>query len=180
MSLMQLARDVRAHVTVWWQVRQQLRGNSGGPFSPRGLPGVVGDAIAGLWDDFDDAPERLTPAQSSLQHAWAADGLIGNGGMLAVVESLGDRGPAVVQGFRALDLPAYGDAVARALDLFPRAGDTDPADRLAVAEEWAAGGPEEAELERLEEVTYSFADVLPIKAAAFMADHPADFPATRP
>ena len=109
-------------------------------------------------------------------HAWAADGLIGNGGMLALVESMGDRGPAIVQGFRALDLPEYAEAVARALEFFPDAGAADPDDRLAVTAEWSPGGTEEAELERLEALTYSFADALPIKAVRFMEAHPADFP----
>jgi len=179
MSLRALASELRAHVTVWWHVRQQLRGNPGWPFPQSGLPGVVEDAIAGLWDTFNDAPERLTPAQSSLMHAWSADGLIGNGGMLALVDSLGDRGVEVVQGFRALGLPAYADAVSSALALFPRAGEDEPDARLAVAEGWAPGGPEEDELERLETITFSFADVLPIKAAAFVADHPVDFPTAR-
>ena len=57
-------------------------------------------------------------------HAWAADGLIGNGGMA----------------------------------------------------EWPPGGVQEAELQRLEALTYSFADALPIKAVQFVTDHPADFP----
>jgi hypothetical protein len=177
MSLRQLAGEIRARVTVWWYVRQQLRGNPGWPGTQKGLPGTVEKAIAGLWEVFDEAPERLTAAQSSLMHAWVADGLIANGGMLALVDSLGERGPTVVQGFRDLGVPAYADAVALALELFPTAGAPEPADRLAVADAWASGGPEEAELGRLEEISFSFADVLPIKAAAFVADHPGDFAA---
>ena len=160
----ELVDEARSRVSVWWYIQQQKRAHPGWPRILRGPVGSVQGALDGHWDDFNDAPERLTAPQSALMHAWAADGLIGNGGMAALVESMGDRGPAIVQGFRALDLPEYAEAVDRALEVI--AG-------------WPPGGAEEAELERLETVTYSFADALPIKAVRFIEAHPADFPSSR-
>jgi hypothetical protein len=175
-----LVDEARSRVSVAWHVWRQENTYPGWPGIPRASDAmIVGAAIAGLEDDFRDAPHRLTGPQATLMYAWVADGTIADGGLPALVETLGDRGAAVADAFAALGLPGRADVVRRTLELYPTAGATSPDERLSAWDTWAAAGPEETELERLESRYRSLSATEAVDAAGarFVTDHPADFPA---
>jgi hypothetical protein len=104
--------------------------------------------------------------------------MIADGGLPALVETLGDRGAAVADAFAALGLPGRADVVLRTLDLYPTAGASSADERLSAWDTWTAAGPEETELERLESRWFSLSATEAVDAAGarFVTDHPADFP----
>jgi hypothetical protein len=106
------------------------------------------------------------------------DGIINNGGLPALVETLGDRGPAVAAAFAVLGLPGRAEVVLRTLELYPTAGAPSPDERLSAWDTWTAGGPEETELARLESRYFSLdaTEALATAGARFLRAHPADFP----
>jgi hypothetical protein len=180
MSVRRLWDVVHARASVWWYVRQQQRATPGWPRIGTGQVGYVQRSLDPLWTTFDAYPHRLSPAQSTVLHVWAADGLIGNGGMRSLIESMGDRGPEVVRALWSLGLEAYAAAVSRTLELFPTAAAATPDERLSAEDAWTEGGPEHQELDRLEEIAWSQGDLVLPALVGMIREHPQDFPGSRP
>jgi hypothetical protein len=69
--------------------------------------------------------------------------------------------------------------VRRTLELYPTAGAASPDERLSAWDTWTAAGPEETELERLENryAALRASEAVDAAGARFVAAHPADFPA---
>jgi hypothetical protein len=140
---------------------------------------TVEDALRPLWDTYFSAPDRLTPAQSAVMHAWVTHGMVGNGGLPHFIETTGDRGSAVVEAFHRLGLDDYADVIQRTLRLYPTAAADDPDERLSAHDAWADGGAEDSELDVLDERAEQIgaSGRLQQAAAAFVRAHPSDFPA---
>lgn len=176
-----LLDEARSRISVAWHVWWQEQVPPGWPGLPRNSDaGIVEKAIGGLWDEFNDSPDRLTGPQATLMHAWVASRLISDGGLPALVETLGDRGATVADAFAALGLPGRADVVLRMLELYPTAGAPSADERLSAWDNWTAGGPEETELARLERsyVALSATEAVPAAGARFVRAHPADFPSS--
>lgn len=140
---------------------------------------TVQAAVQPLWTAYFEEPDRLTPAQSALVHVWATLGMVDNGGLVHFVDTTGDRGTAVVAGFRALGLDDYADIIERTLRLYPAASAGDPDERLRAQDAWEEGGAEETELNALDDQAIRFSHSRQVEraAAAFVRAHPDDFPA---
>jgi aspartate aminotransferase-like enzyme len=139
---------------------------------------TVQAAVQPLWTAYFEEPDRLTPVQSALVHIWATLGMVDNGGLVHFFDTIGDRGTAVVTGFRALGLTEYADIIERTLRLYPAAAVGDPDERLRAQAAWEEGGTEETELGALDDqaIRISHSRQVERAAAAFVRAHPDDFP----
>lgn len=104
--------------------------------------------------------------------------MVDNGGLPHFIETTGDRGDAVVQGFRSLGLDDYARVIERTLRLYPTASGGDPDERLSAHESWEDGGVEDTELNELDAQASRISASRQVErtAAAFVREHADDFP----
>lgn len=104
--------------------------------------------------------------------------MVGNGGLPHFIETTGDRGSAAIRGFRALRLDDYAVVIERTRRLYQTASAGDPDERLSAHDFWEEGGVEDAELDALEDRASRISASRQVEqaAAAFVREHPDDFP----
>lgn len=104
--------------------------------------------------------------------------MVDNGGLPHFIATTGDRGAAVVTGFRTVGLDEYAEIIERTLRLYPTASAQDPDERLSAQESWEEGGVEHQRLDELDDRASRISASRQIEraAAAFVREHAADFP----
>jgi hypothetical protein len=132
----------------------------------------VESALRHLWDQDSEA---LLPEQATVLLVWPASGFLDNGGILSLVECLGDQSEAVVAAFVEVGLPRRAAAVAAGLALFPRRSHSDHDVRLSLPVLWRLGA--DARIDRADERWFSLEDDEPVDAAvaSYVRAHPNSF-----